>query len=152
MDRSGSSIFLSGMINGPFCRPLHALRVFKGTKPWWMDQCSSPGKQLFWLKKKKKRYANDNWGTAVTWRVGLWGTPPQRGPSDVARITIRGKIKWPWLPLSLNYTCKPPLYRPAAAPQKKPECSFVLATGRCFDCLLAVSPDNHRAQKQIPLA
>lgn len=78
--------------------------------------------------------------------------PPQRGPSDVARITIRGKIKWPWLPLSLNYTCKPPLYRPAAAPQKKPECSFVLATGRCFDCLLAVSPDNHRAQKQIPLA
>lgn len=116
----------------------------------WINVAVQENSSSGW-KKKKKRYANDNWGTAVTWRVGLWGTPPQRAPSDVARITIRGKIKWPWLPLSLNYTCKPPLYRPAAAPQKKPECSFVLATGRCFDCLLAVSPDNHQAQKQIPL-
>lgn len=70
----------------------------------------------------------------------------------MARITIRGKIKWPRLPLLLNYTCKPPLYRPAAAPQKKAECSFVLATGRLFDCLLVVSPDNCWAQKQLPLA
>lgn len=41
---------------------------------------------------------------------------------------------------------------PAAAPQKKAECSFVSAAGRHFDCLLAVSPDNHWAQKQLPLA
>lgn len=45
-----------------------------------------------------------------------------------------------------------PSVPPAAAPQKKAECSFVSATGRHFDCLLAVSPDNRRAQEQLPLA
>lgn len=45
-----------------------------------------------------------------------------------------------------------PLCTDAAAPQKEAECSFVSAAGRHFDCLLAVSPDNHRAQKQLPLA
>ena len=45
-----------------------------------------------------------------------------------------------------------PSVRPAAAPQKIAECSFVSATGRHFDCVLAVSTDNRRAQKQLPLA
>lgn len=45
-----------------------------------------------------------------------------------------------------------PSVRPTAAPQKTAECSFVSATGRHFDCLLAVSTDNRRAQEQLPLA
>lgn len=104
-------------------------------------------------KKKKKKDMPMTIGGQQWPGEWVFGVHPPRGASsDIARITIRGKIKWPLLPLSLNYTCKLPLHRPAAAPQKKPACSFVLATGRCFDCLLAVSPDNHRAQKQIPLA
>ena len=45
-----------------------------------------------------------------------------------------------------------PSVRPAVAPQKKAEYSFVSATGRRFDCLLAVSTDNRGAQTQLPLA
>lgn len=45
-----------------------------------------------------------------------------------------------------------PSLRPAAAPQKKAECFFVSATGRLFDGLLDVSPDNRRAQTELPLA
>lgn len=35
---------------------------------------------------------------------------------------------------------------------EKAECIFVSATGRYFDCLLAVFLDNLRAQTQLPLA
>lgn len=115
-----------------------------------MDQCQRSWKTALPADKKDVPMTIGGQRWPGEWVFGV--QPPQRGPSDGARITIRGKIKWPRLPLSLNYTCKPPLYRPAAAPRKKAECSFVSATGRHFDCLLAVSPDNRRAQKQLPLA
>lgn len=65
---------------------------------------------------------------------------------------LGGRLSGPGFLSHLIIHASPPLYRPAAAPRKKAECSFVSATGRHFDCLLAVSPDNRRAQKQLPLA
>lgn len=41
---------------------------------------------------------------------------------------------------------------PAAEAKKKAECFFVSATGRLFDGLLGISPDNRWAQTQLPLA
>lgn len=115
-----------------------------------MDQCQRSRKTALPADKKDLPMTIGGQRWPGEWVFGV--RPPQRGPGDGARITIRGKIKWPRLPLSLNYTCKPPLYRPLQHLRKKAECSFVSATGRRFDCLLAVSPDNRRAQKQLPLA
>lgn len=114
-----------------------------------MDQCQQSRKTALPADKKDLPMTIGGQRWPGEWVFGVW--PPQRGPGDGARITIRGKIKWPRLPLSLNYTCKPSLYGPLQHLRKR-QCSFVSATGRHFDCLLAVSPDNRRAQKQLPLA
>lgn len=75
-----------------------------------MDQCQRSRKTALPADKKDLPMTIGGQRWPGEWVFGV--RPPQRGPSDGARITIRGKIKWPRLPLSLNYTCKPPLYRP----------------------------------------
>lgn len=75
-----------------------------------MDQCQRSRKTALPADKKDLPMTIGGQRWPGEWVFGV--RPPQRGPGDGARITIRGKIKWPRLPLSLNYTCKPPLYRP----------------------------------------
>lgn len=75
-----------------------------------MDQCQRSRKTVLPADKKDLPMTIGGQWWPGEWVFGVW--PPQRSPGDGARITIRGKIKWPRLPLSLNYTCKPPLYGP----------------------------------------
>ncbi len=74
-----------------------------------MDQCQRSRKTALLDDKKDLPMTIGGQQWPREWVFGV--RPPQRGPGDGAWITIRGKIKWPRLPLSLNYTCKPPLYR-----------------------------------------
>lgn len=75
-----------------------------------MDQCQRAGETVLPADKKDLPMTIGGQRWPGEWVFGV--RPPQRSPGDGARITIRGKIKWPLLPLSLNYTCKPPLYGP----------------------------------------
>lgn len=75
-----------------------------------MDQCQRSRKTALPADKKDLPMTIGGQRWPGEWVFGV--RPPQRGPGDGARITIRGKIKWPRLPLSLNYTCKPSLYGP----------------------------------------
>ncbi len=115
-----------------------------------MDQCQRSRKTALPADKKDLPMTIGGQRWPGEWVFGV--RPPQRGPGDGARITIRGKIKWPRLPLSLNYTCKPPLYRPLqhlrkrqSAPLSQPLAATLIAY---WLSLLTTAG----AQKQLPLA
>lgn len=97
-----------------------------------MDQCQRSRKTALPADKKDLPMTIGGQRWPGEWVFGV--RPPQRGSGDGARITIRGKIKWPRLPLSLNYTCKPSLYGPLqhlrkrqSAPLSQPPATTLIA-------------------------
>lgn len=112
---------------------------------------------------QRERFANDNWGTAVTWGVGLLGYSPPEGPPVMELGSpLGGRLSGPGFLCHLIIHASPRPRHSTSEKKKKKEKkkgekkgqsgSFVSATGRYFDCLLAASPDNRRAQEQLPLA